>query len=171
LFSLIGIVIYVSFRFEFSYAMAGILALIHDTIIAVGMYLFTGGEISLNVIAAVLTVIGYSINDTIVVFDRIREDAKLEKNMSYKQIINLSINQTLGRTVLTSFTTLISVLVLFFMGGLAVKDFVFVMLVGLLIGTYSSIFVASPIVAVWHKKIGAGIKSSVVKKTPEESKA
>lgn len=171
LFSLIGIVIYVSFRFEFSYAVAGIVALVHDAIIAVGIYIFTGGEISLNVIAAVLTVIGYSINDTIVVFDRIREDAKLEKNMSYKQIINLSINQTLGRTVLTSFTTLIAVLVLFFMGGLAVKDFVFVMLVGLVVGTYSSIFIASPIVAVWHKKIGAGIKDSVVKKTPEESKA
>ena len=171
LLSLLGIVIYVSFRFEFSYAVAGIIALLHDAIIATGVFLFCGGEISLNVIAALLTVIGYSINDTIVVFDRIREDAKLEKNMSYKQIINLSINQTLGRTVLTSFTTLIAVLVLFFMGGTAVKDFVFVMLVGLLIGTYSSIFIASPIVAVWHKKIGAGIKDPALKKAPEESKA
>lgn len=168
--SLIGIIIYVSFRFEFSYAVAGIVALVHDAIIATGVFLFCGGEVSLNVIAALLTVIGYSINDTIVVFDRIREDAKLEKNMSYKQIINLSINQTLGRTVLTSFTTLIAVLVLFFMGGTAVKDFVFVMLVGLIVGTYSSIFIASPIVAVWHKKIGAGIKDSV-KKAMEESKA
>ncbi|OGV38984.1 MAG: hypothetical protein A2020_12865 [Lentisphaerae bacterium GWF2_45_14] len=162
--SLIGIILYVSVRFEFSYAIAGIVALVHDVIISTGIFLFCGGEISLNVIAALLTIIGYSINDTIVVFDRIREDAKLEKNMSYKQIINLSINQTLSRTVLTAFTTLIAVLILYVMGGVAVKDFVFVMLVGLIVGTYSSIFIASPIVAVWHRKIGAGIKDPVPQK-------
>ena len=156
--ALLGIVIYISFRFEFAYAMASIIALMHDVIIAAGILLLCGAEISLPVIAALLTIIGYSLNDTIVVFDRIRENLGLIKGKTYRQIINMSINQTLSRTILTSLTTLIVLVVLYFFGGIAVNDFVFVMLVGVIVGTYSSIFVASPIVAVWHKRIGKDIK-------------
>ncbi len=155
--ALLGIVIYISFRFEFAYAIASIIALMHDVIIATGILLLFDAEISLPVIAALLTIIGYSLNDTIVVFDRIREDLGLVKGKTYRQIINMSINQTLSRTILTSLTTLIVLLVLFFFGGIAVNDFVFVMLIGVIVGTYSSIFVASPIVAVWHKRVGREI--------------
>ncbi len=155
--AIFGIVIYISIRFEFAFAMAAIVAIIHDVIIATGIFIVVGNQLSLPVIAALLTIIGYSLNDTIVVFDRIREDLTIEKNKSYSEIINLSINQTLSRTVLTSLTTLLVLLVLFFKGGVAINDFVFVMLIGVVVGTYSSIFVASPIVAIWHKRIGANI--------------
>jgi SecD/SecF fusion protein len=156
--ALLGIVIYISFRFEFAYAIASITALVHDVIIATGILLLFDAEISLPVIAALLTIIGYSLNDTIVVFDRIRENLGLIKGKSYRQIINMSINQTLSRTILTSLTTLLVLTVLFFFGGIAVNDFVFVMLIGVIVGTYSSVFVASPIVAIWHKRIGREIK-------------
>ncbi len=156
--AMIGIVIYISLRFEFTFAMASLIALIHDVLIATGIFLLSGRELSLPVIAALLTIIGYSLNDTIVVFDRIREDIGLINDKSYKAIINISINETLSRTVLTSLTTLLVLTVLFFAGGIAIGDFVFVMITGIIIGTYSSIFVASPIVSVWHKHIGANIK-------------
>ncbi|MFA7232313.1 MAG: protein translocase subunit SecD, partial [Victivallaceae bacterium] len=137
--SFVGIVIYVSIRFEFAYAIAAVLALIHDVIICTGIFVMFDRDISLQVIAAILTIVGYSINDTIVIFDRIREDLKLIKNKSYKEIINISINQTLSRTLLTSATTLMVLVVLFFCGGIAINDFVLVMLLGVLVGTYSSI--------------------------------
>jgi SecD/SecF fusion protein len=158
--ALIGIIIYISFRFEFAYAMASIIALVHDVMIATGIYIMLDKEISLPVIAALMTIIGYSLNDTIVVFDRIRENTQLLKGETYKDIINASINQTLSRTILTSVTTLLVLLVLYFFGGIAINDFVFVMLIGVIIGTYSSIFVASPIIAIWHKKIGAKSKEA-----------
>ena len=158
--ALIGIIIYISFRFEFAYAMASIIALVHDVMIATGIYIMLDKEISLPVIAALMTIIGYSLNDTIVVFDRIRENTHLLKGETYKDIINTSINQTLSRTILTSVTTLLVLLVLYFFGGIAINDFVFVMLIGVIIGTYSSIFVASPIIAIWHKKIGAKSKEA-----------
>ncbi|MCP3967776.1 MAG: protein translocase subunit SecD [Lentisphaerae bacterium] len=154
----LGIIIYISIRFEFAYAIASIVALIHDVIVATGIYIACGNEVSLPVVAAILTIIGYSLNDTIVVFDRIREDVKQEKGYTYKQLINLSINQTLSRTTLTSFTTVLVLVVLYFFGGIAINDFVFVMLLGVIVGTYSSIFVASPIVAFWHRKIGSRVK-------------
>ncbi len=157
LLAFLGMAIYISLRYEFAYAMAGILALVHDIIIAVGIYLWCGREISLVVIAAILTIIGYSINDTIVVFDRIRENIRLKQANTYQEIINLSINQTMARTILTSASTSIVLFVLFIAGGIAINDFVLVMLLGVIIGTYSSIFVASPIVAFWHRKrIGVG---------------
>jgi len=162
--AIIGIIVYISFRFEFAFAIAAIIAIIHDVLIASGIFILCGhffpgiGELSLPVIAALLTIIGYSLNDTIVVFDRIREDLTLIKNKSYKDIINLSINQTLSRTILTSLTTLIVLVVLFLAGGVAIRDFVFVMIIGVFVGTYSSIFIASPIVSVWHRRIGAGVK-------------
>ena len=128
------------------------MALVHDVVIALGIFILLGRQISLPVVAAMLTIIGYSLNDTIVVFDRIREDLGLIKGKSYIEIINLSLNQTLSRTVLTSLTTLLVVLTLFLFGGSGVNDFALLMLIGILVGTYSSIFVASTVVAVWHEK-------------------
>jgi SecD/SecF fusion protein len=147
----IAIIIYISFRFEFAYAIASMVALLHDVVIAAGIYMLCGRQLSLPVVAALLTIMGYSLNDTIVVFDRIREDLGLLKSRSYREIINLSINQTLSRTLLTSWTTLLVVIILFIFGGGAINDFALVMLVGIIVGTYSSIFVASAIVATWHK--------------------
>jgi SecD/SecF fusion protein len=149
--SLIAIVIYVSFRFEFAYGVASVIALVHDVLIAGGIFLLLGRQLSLPVVAALLTIMGYSLNDTIVVFDRIREDLGLLRHKSYSEIINLSINQVLSRTLLTSGTTLIVVLILVVFGGGAVNDFALVMLLGVIVGTYSSIFVASATVATWHK--------------------
>ena len=157
-----GIILYISIRFEFAYAVASIVALLHDVIIATGIFVLCGNEVSLPVVAALLTIIGYSLNDTIVVFDRIREGLDLNPDMPYKQVINMSINKTLSRTILTSLTTLLVLIILFFFGGIAINDFVLVMLLGVIIGTYSSIFVASPIVAFWHKKIGIHAKDGEV---------
>ena len=151
-FALIGICIYVSVRFEFRFAIAAIVALLHDVIISAGVLSLSGREFSVPVIAALLTVVGYSINDTIVVFDRIREDTRLMRKANYQEIINLSINQTLSRTLLTSLTTLLVVLALFFLGGAVINDFAFVLLVGIIVGTYSSIFVASPLLVDWHRR-------------------
>jgi SecD/SecF fusion protein len=147
----IAIILYVSFRFEFAYGVASVIALVHDVIIAGGVYLISGRQLSLPVIAALLTIMGYSLNDTIVVFDRIREELTLHKDRTYQEIINLGINQTLSRTLLTSLTTLLVVLTLFLFGGGAINDFALVMLAGVVVGTYSSVFVASAIIASWHK--------------------
>ena len=157
--SMIGMIIYISLRYEFAYAMAGIIALLHDVIVATGIFLLLDKQISLSVIAAVLTVIGYSINDTIVIFDRIREDLRAKSGMSYAQIINASINQTLNRTLLTNITTALAVIMLLVFGGAAISDFTLLMLLGVIIGTYSSVFIASPIVALWHRKV-VGIKET-----------
>jgi len=150
--ALVGIIVYISIRFEFAFAMGAITALAHDVLITVGIYCALGNELSMPIIAALLTIVGYSVNDTIVVFDRIREDLKLEKGKSYKEIANLSINQTLTRTVLTSVTTLLTVVMLLVFGGGAVKDFALALFIGILVGTYSSIFVATPVVLLWHKE-------------------
>ena len=158
----LGIILYISIRFEFAYSIASIIALMHDVIIATGIFVLCGNEVSLPVVAALLTIIGYSLNDTIVVFDRIREGLSLNPDMHYKKVINMSINKTLSRTILTSLTTLLVLIILFFFGGIAINDFVLVMLLGVIIGTYSSIFVASPIVAYWHKKIGMRAKDGVL---------
>ncbi|MCK4983462.1 MAG: protein translocase subunit SecF, partial [Victivallaceae bacterium] len=158
----LGIILYISIRFEFAYAIASIIALMHDVIIATGIFVLCGNEVSLPVVAALLTIIGYSLNDTIVVFDRIREGLSLNPDMHYKKVINMSINKTLSRTILTSLTTLLVLIILFFFGGIAINDFVLVMLLGVIIGTYSSIFVASPIVAYWHKKIGMRAKDGAL---------
>ncbi|MGB3057422.1 MAG: protein translocase subunit SecF, partial [Candidatus Omnitrophota bacterium] len=149
IFAMIGICIYISFRFEFRFAITAIVALFHDVLVALGMIALTGREISLPVIAALLTVVGYSINDTIVLFDRIREDRKFMRKASQEEIINTSINQTLSRTVLTSLTTLLVVLALFLFGGAVINDFAFVLMVGVIVGTYSSIFIASPLLLDW----------------------
>jgi len=147
-----GICAYISWRFELRFALAAIVALFHDVLITVGAFALTGREISLPVVAALLTIVGYSLNDTIVVFDRIREDFKLMKRQSQKTIINLSINQTLSRTVITSLTTLLVVVVLYLFGGEVINNFAFALLVGIIAGTYSSVFVASPLLLEWHRK-------------------
>jgi len=152
LFALLGICIYISLRFEFRFAIAAIIALFHDVLIAAGALSLTGREFSVPVIAALLTVVGYSINDTIVVFDRIREDLRLMRKSKYEEIINTSINQTLSRTLLTSLTTLLVVSALFFLGGAVINDFAFVLLIGVVVGTYSSVFVASPILLDWRRR-------------------
>lgn len=151
-YAMIGICIYISLRFQFKFAIVAIIALLHDVLISVSALALTGREISIPVIAALLTVVGYSINDTIVIFDRIREDLKIMRKSSFKDILNISINQTLSRTVLTSMTTLFVVLSLFLFGGGVINDFSFVLLVGVIVGTYSSIFVASAVLADWSHR-------------------
>jgi len=146
LISLIGILIYISWRFEFKFALGAVAALFHDVMITLGIFSLLNFEISLVVIAAFLTIVGYSLNDTIVVYDRIRENLKILRRESFVNVLNISINHTLSRTIITSLTTLIVVLVLFIMGGEVIHNFSFALLVGIIIGTYSSIYVASPIV-------------------------
>lgn len=152
-FALVGIIIYISLRFEFSFAIGAIIALLHDVLITIGIYCLLGRQLSLPIVAALLTIVGYSVNDTIVVFDRIREDLKLMRGKaSYREIANLSINQTLSRTVLTSLTTLLTVTMLLLFGGGAINDFALALFIGIIVGTYSSIFVATPVVLLWHKE-------------------
>jgi preprotein translocase subunit SecF len=149
-FSWIGMLIYISWRFEFRYAVGGILALVHDVIITVGAFSILNKEFDLTIVAALLTIIGYSINDTIVVFDRIRENVRKNVRQSLGDTINMSVNQTLSRTILTALTVFIVVVVLFFFGGAVIHDFAFALLVGVVVGTYSSIFIASPIILAWE---------------------
>lgn len=144
------ILIYISWRFEFKFAVGAVIALFHDVLITLGAFSVLQLEISLAVVAAFLTIVGYSLNDTIVVFDRIRENLKILRREQYEKIINSSINQTLSRTVLTSLTTFMVVIILFFFGGEVIHNFSFALLIGIIIGTYSSIFVASPFVVVWQ---------------------
>ncbi len=146
------IIIYIWWRFEFRFGVAAIIALAHDVLITLGIFALTGHQITLGVIAALLTIVGYSLNDTIVVFDRIREDMHIVKKTSFKDIMNLSINQTLSRTVLTSLTTLVVVMFLWLFGGQVINDFAFALLIGVVVGTYSSIFIASPVLLLWQKK-------------------
>ena len=145
LLSIIGILIYVSFRFEWRFAIASVMALIHDVTIAMGAVVLFGIEVNLDTLAALLTILGYSLNDTIIVFDRIREGINTIKNPDLAEIIDESVTQTLSRTTLTSLTTFFVVLTLFVFGGEIIKGFSFTLLVGVIVGTYSSIFVASPI--------------------------
>ncbi|MBD3289705.1 protein translocase subunit SecF [candidate division KSB1 bacterium] len=144
------ILVYISWRFQFKFAVGAVVALFHDVIITLGAFSILDLEISLAVVAAFLTIVGYSLNDTIVVFDRIRENLKLMRRENFNIIINRSINQTLSRTVLTSLTTFIVVIILFFFGGEVIHNFSFALLVGVIIGTYSSVFVASPLVYEWQ---------------------
>lgn len=144
--SLILMIIYIWFRFELTFGLMAILALFHDVLIIVGVFAITGREISVQIIAALLTIVGYSINDTIVIFDRIREDLKIHRKTPIAEVFNSSINNTLSRTVLTAGTTLFTALSLYFFGGSVLHDFAFAMCLGIFFGTYSSIFVASNLV-------------------------
>ena len=149
--SLIGILAYIAFRFEFSFAFGAVIATLHDVLVTFAFLAFFRYDLTLNVIAALLTVTGYSTNDTIVIFDRVRENLKKMRRDSLNEVINVSINQTLGRTVITAGTALLSALALFFFGGEVLHGFAFTMIVGIITGTYSSVFVAAAIVTFWRR--------------------
>lgn len=151
-YGLLGILVYVSIRFHYTFAFGGIIALIHDIMITIGIFSLTNKEIDLNVIAALLTIAGFSINDTIVIFDRIRENLKKTRKTDLLEIVNLSVNETLGRTIITSSTVIMVLLGLFLFGGQVIHDFSFALLVGTLSGVYSTVFIASPIVLMWPKR-------------------
>jgi preprotein translocase SecF subunit len=149
--SLIGILIYVAFRFKhLDFALGGVVALIHDVIVATGLLLLYGRQVDLLIITALLTLAGYSINDTIVIYDRIRELMQKMHKAKLTEVINAAINQTLSRTILTSSVTLLVVLSLFFFGGEVLNSFSFVLLVGFIVGSYSTIFIATPLVVAFH---------------------
>lgn len=152
LIALLLILAYISWRFEFRFAIGAIVALFHDVVITLGIFSVLDYEISLSIIAAFLTIVGYSLNDTIVVFDRVRENLKVMRREKFKDIINHSINQSLSRTIITSLTTLFVVLFLYFFGGEVIRYFAFAMVVGVIVGTYSSIYIASPVVLLMHQR-------------------
>ena len=151
LYSMLGMLVYLWFRFQLIYGVAAVVACFHDTLITVGAFALTNQEISLTVIAAILTLVGYSMNDTIVVFDRIRENLRISRREPLPDVVNRSINQTLSRTVLTSGLTFLTVLSLYVFGGEVLRNFSFALVVGILIGTYSSIAVAAPMLVAWQQ--------------------
>ncbi len=162
LLALAGMLVYIWFRFEWIYGVGAVIACLHDTIITIGLFSIFGKEITLTVIAALLTLVGYSMNDTIVIFDRIRENNRLNNKETLGELINRSVNQTLSRTVMTSGLTFLAVIALFLFGGPVLHGFAFALVVGILIGTYSSVFVASPIVLFWHNFADARKKTAPV---------
>lgn len=158
IFALLGILIYITIRFKFRFGVAAVVALFHDVFITVGILTILGREISLPVVAALLTIVGYSINDTIVISDRIRENIRILYREKFEDLVNRSLNQTFTRTIITSLTTLIVLLCIFFFGGSVIRDFSLALIIGAIIGTYSSIYIVSPIVVAWEnaspKKVG-----------------
>lgn len=158
--AMFAILVYVAFRYEFSFATASVIALLHDVLITLGIYFLSGRQLTAPMVAAVLTIIGYSINDKIVIMDRIREDLKLGVRGSFRELIDIALNQTLSRTIITGGASILATLALFFFGGGVINDFAFTFLVGIVSGTYSSLVIAAPIVLWWHKgqrpNIGSG---------------
>ncbi len=155
----LGILIYVAFRFhEFSYGLGGIVALFHDIVVTFGAISIFNIDFSLNVLAVILTIIGFSINDTIVIFDRVRENIKKMRKDDLVTIFNVSINETLGRTILTTGTVMMVVLILFFFAGEVIHDFTIALVVGLITGTYSTVYIASPVVLFWEQYVSRGRK-------------
>ncbi len=150
LYALAGMLVYIAFRFEWIYGVGAVIAVFHDTIITIGMFSLFNEEISMTVIAALLTLVGYSMNDTIVIFDRIRENLKISRREPMEQVMNTAVNQTLSRTVMTSGLTFITAVALFIFGGPVLHGFSFALVCGIIVGTYSSVFIASPIVLFWH---------------------
>lgn len=148
--AILGILIYMAFRFSFRFSASAVLSLVHDAIVMLGIYSLTGREISTSFIAAILTVIGYSLNDSIVVLDRIRENWTLLRTKGIVELVNNSINQTLSRTINTSLTTLLPVLAMFFLGGEVISNLAFAFLIGIIVGTYSSIYIASAVLVEWY---------------------
>ncbi|MEI6781423.1 MAG: protein translocase subunit SecF, partial [Verrucomicrobiota bacterium] len=151
LLSLFGILVYVAVRYEFSFAVGAVLAVVHDVLMTIGWYCLSGREFNATTVAAILTIIGFSTNDTIVIFDRIREDLKLGVRGTFREVMNQALNQTLSRTLITSGTVFIATTSLYIFGGGAINDFAFTFLVGIITGTYSSIYIASALVLWWHK--------------------
>ena len=151
--ALIMLMIYIGFRFDQFYAMGSVVAVIHDILITLGIFSLLNLEINLSIVAAFLTIVGYSLNDTIVIFDRFRENSQKDLKISLVDLANLSLNQTLSRTIITSLTTLMVVTILFFVGGEAIKYFAFALIIGVIVGTYSSMFIASPFLLYFKSKI------------------
>ncbi|MEO6183255.1 MAG: protein translocase subunit SecD [Verrucomicrobiota bacterium] len=170
LLSLFGILIYVAFRYEFSFAVGAVIAIIHDVLMTMGWFFLTGRELNAPMVAAVLTIIGFSINDTVVIFDRIREDLKLGVRGTLREVMNKALNQTLSRTIITSGTVFLATMSLYLFGGGVINDFAFTFLVGILTGTYSSIFIASAIVLWWHKGERPKLASQVVVENAESAR-
>src|SRR5712691_9193955 len=162
LYALGGILIYIAFRFEWIYGAAAVFAVFHDTLVTLGLFSLFGREINLTVIAALLTLVGYSVNDTIVVFDRVRENLKIRRRDNLEKIMNDSINQTLSRTILTSGLTFLTVMALFIFGGEIINHFAFAMVIGIIIGTYSSIAIAAPLVLFYEILRGKAVAKPVV---------
>ena len=147
----VGMLVYLSFRFEYRFAGVAVLAVLHDALIVLGIFALLAKEINSPFIASILTVVGYSVNNTIVIFDKIRENSQFRKRESWAELANKSINETLTRSINTSLTTLLAVLALFFFGGATIQDFVLALLLGILVGTYSSVFVAGPLWVAWKE--------------------
>ncbi len=169
IYALLGIVVYISWRFQLRFAIAAIIALIHDVVFTLGIFSVIGLEVSLAVIAAILTIVGYSLNDTIVVFDRIRENLHSKRRENYEKLVNSSLNETLSRTVITSVTTMFVVVSLVIFGGAVIRDFAITLLIGIFVGTYSSIFIASPVLVEWQNWKAA--RSQKAARTPKDAKA
>jgi len=165
---LLGILIYITVRFEFSFALGGFVALLHDVVLSAGLIILIGRELSLIHVGALLTIAGYSINDTIVIFDRIRESLRTA-DADVKTLMNEAINATLSRTILTSLTTIVTVAIIAIFGGAALKDFAMMILIGLVIGTYSSIFIASPVVLWWSQRKGGSLRREIMQTSLAES--
>lgn len=152
--ALAAILIYLAWRFEFKYSLGAVVALFHDVLITLGAFSVTNTEIDLPIIAAFLTIVGYSVNDTIVIFDRVRENLRKYRRMPLEDVMNRSINETLSRTILTAGTVFLTDLALFLFGGGVIHDFAFALLVGIVAGTYSTVFIAAPVALMWEKKFG-----------------
>jgi preprotein translocase subunit SecF len=159
LLAIVAILVYISWRFRLRYAIGAVVAILHDVVIALGVFAIFGIEVNLATIAAFLTIVGYSLNDTIVIYDRIRENLKLERRRSTFEIINLSVNQSLSRTLNTSITTFIPVIILFLFGGSVLRGFSLALLIGVIVGTYSSMYIANPILHAWATR-ASGAKRS-----------
>jgi preprotein translocase subunit SecF len=162
--SILFIMIYLAFRFDLRFAPGVVLAMVHDALVVLGAFVLTRREVTLSTIAVVLTIVGYSMNDTVVVYDRIRENLGKHRGKSFAEIINLSVSETLSRTILTSGATMLSVIPFFIWGTGVIKDFAFGMVVGIIAGTYSSIYVAAPLTEWIDKRLAKGGSTSAVKK-------
>jgi preprotein translocase subunit SecF len=171
LYALAGMLAYIAFRFEWIYGLGAVIACFHDTLITIGLFSLFNKEISMTVIAALLTLVGYSMNDTIVIFDRIRENLKMSRRESLESVMNRAVNQTLSRTIMTSGLTFLTVIALFIFGGPVLHGFSFALVCGIIVGTYSSVFVASPIVLFWHNYSDARRKTAPVLAVPSRPEA
>jgi preprotein translocase SecF subunit len=156
LYALIAILIYIWFRFEWQFGVGAVIALVHDVVLTLGIFSLLGLEFNLATVAAILTIIGYSLNDTVVVYDRVRENLRRYKSLSMPALLDQSLNETLARTLMTSLTTLIALGALFVFGGPVIRDFTFAMIWGVVVGTYSSIFIATPLLLQLHVRRPAG---------------
>jgi len=166
--AILAILVYIWFRFEWQFGLAAVIALVHDVLSTIGIFSLLGLEFNLTTVAAVLTIAGYSINDTVVVFDRVRENLRKYKKMPLSELFNLSINQTLSRTTLTSFTTLLALIALYVLGGEVIRGFSFAMIWGVIVGTYSSICVAVPLLLYLHVRRAGGAPGAAEKRAAEE---